>query len=72
MALLLNYNDSQSHYSLQEDRVLTSNIIILYVTYDIPQIMSVLVQVLEKLDEKVEEESKGVHNVLGNVLSAPL
>ena len=34
--------------------------------------MSVLVQVLEKLDEKVEEESKGVHNVLGNVLSAPL
>lgn len=29
------------------------------------QIMSVLVQVLEKLDEKVEEESKGVHNVLG-------
>ena len=72
MALLLNYSDSQSQYSLQEDRVLTSNIIILYVTYDIPQIMSVLVQVLEKLDEKVEEESKGVHNVLGNVLSAPL
>ena len=69
---MLNYSDSQSQYSLQEDRVLTSNIIIIHVTYDIPQIMSVLVQVLEKLDEKVEEESKGVHNVLGNVLSAPL